>query len=428
MRVGFLLPGLEPSGGTAVVLDHARRLHATARFDVELLITGSEASLPPQLGDVPVFRVAEARGRSYDVAVATWWETAAALYDVTAPRRCVFLQSIEHRFYEEGDLFERIGAASILGLPVDFVAVASWMRDLVAELRPDATCEVVLNGIDKSIFAPRVRAPAGGPLRVLVEGQPSLWFKGVDDAVRAVRGMREPAHLTVVCLDPREGEGLDADRVVGGLSPAAMADLYAESDVLVKLARVEGLGLAPLEAFHVGVPCVLTPYTGHDEYARHGDNALIAGFDDGPGTTAALDALARDRDLLARLGDGAAATAADWPSAEASSQRLAGALEAIVGAEPPSEVTALAHLHRTLAFYAGVGRHRVGAGEWARLRVPELEASRDELLLSREECADLLQGAEEAIAQAEERIVEITSSRGYRAMATVRETLNRVRP
>src|SRR3712207_8479845 len=62
-----------------------------------------------------------------------------------------------------------------------FIAVARWMRDLVAELRPDAACEVVLNGIDKSVFSPRDHAPSIGPLRVLVEGQPSLWFKGVQD-------------------------------------------------------------------------------------------------------------------------------------------------------------------------------------------------------------------------------------------------------
>ena len=411
MRVGFLLPGLRPSGGMGVVLDHARRLQATGRFDAELIVTGGDDSLPAEISGVPVRGLDDAGSQAYDLAVATWWETAAALYDVAAARRCVLLQSIEHRFYEEGGLFERIGAASVLGLPVDFIAVAGWMRDLVAELRPDAACEVVLNGIDKSVFSPRSRPPAAGPLRVLVEGQPSLWFKGVQDAVRAVRGMHEPARLTVACLDPTQAAGLDADAVVGGLAPEGMAELYAETDVLVKLARVEGLGLAPLEAFHVGVPCVLTPYTGHEEYARHGENALLVGFDDGPGTSAALDRLARDRDLLLRLGEGALATASAWPSAEAASRSFADALEVIVEREPPSDAAALAHLHRTLAFHAGAGRHRVAAGDWARALLPELHASRDE-------CAELLAGAEA-------RLAAITGSRSYKARAAVRRVLDR---
>src|SRR5438477_10260 len=84
------------------------------------------------------------------------------------------------------------------------------------------------------------RRPSDGPLRVLVEGQPTLWFKGVQDAVAAVRAMSADARLTVVALDPESAGDLDADRVLGGLEPAEMATLYAEHDVLVKLSRFEG--------------------------------------------------------------------------------------------------------------------------------------------------------------------------------------------
>ena len=80
--------------------------------------------------------------------------------------------------------------------------------------------------------------------------------------------MREPVHTTLVALEPPAGD-LSVDSVVGGLGPAEMAALYRDSDVLLKLSRVEGLGLAPVEGFHSGLPCVVTPYTGHEEYARH---------------------------------------------------------------------------------------------------------------------------------------------------------------
>src|SRR5437764_152498 len=117
----------------------------------------------------------------------------------------------------------------------------------------------------------------------------------------AVPAMRADAQLTVVALDPEGAGALDADRVLGGLGPAEMAALYAEHDVLVKLSRFEGFGLAPVEAFHAGVPCVVTPYGGHNDYLLHGQNGLLVGFDDLPGTTEWLDRLAQDRGMLEGL-------------------------------------------------------------------------------------------------------------------------------
>ena len=194
MRVAFLVHDLSPSGGLATIRSHARRL-------VEL---GHEAELlgPGEDG--------RAQGE-YDWAVATWWETAARLWDVPARRRLVFLQSFEERFYGPDEPLERQGAAAVLDLPVDFVVVAGWMRDALAELRPDAGCVLVHNGIDKQAFQPRERAGRTGPLRVLVEGQPTLWFKGTADSLAATAAMTEPNHVTVAALDPGDTTGLRVD-------------------------------------------------------------------------------------------------------------------------------------------------------------------------------------------------------------------------
>jgi glycosyltransferase involved in cell wall biosynthesis len=258
---------------------------------------------------------------------------------VDARRRAVFLQNLEYRFYSDAEP-EQLGAFGVLDLPVDYLVIASHMRDLLARLRPDARVRLVPNGIDKDVFVP-AREAHEGPLRVLVEGQATLWFKGVRESVEAVRRMREPATVTVAVHDPAEAGDLGADRVVGGLGPAEMAALYAEHDVLLKLPRFEGLGLPPLEAFHVGVPCVVTPFTGSEDYVEHGVNALVVGFDDEPGTTAALDRLARDREELARLGEGALATAARWPSREDASAAFADALRDFVAEPPPPPEFAL---------------------------------------------------------------------------------------
>jgi O-antigen biosynthesis protein len=85
----------------------------------------------------------------------------------------------------------------------------------------------------------------------------------------------------------------------------------------------------PLEGFHKGATCVVTPVTGHDEYVVHGENGLVVDWDDPAGTARALDLLARDRALLHRLRCGALATARSWPSWEQQGQVMAAVLRAL---------------------------------------------------------------------------------------------------
>ena len=85
MRVCLLLPELRPSGGVALALAYARRLAARGT-EVEVLLTQAEP--PPAGGDLAARRIAEAHG-SYDVAIATWWQTAHSLWEVEARQRII---------------------------------------------------------------------------------------------------------------------------------------------------------------------------------------------------------------------------------------------------------------------------------------------------------------------------------------------------
>ncbi|HEX6651510.1 MAG TPA: glycosyltransferase family 4 protein [Thermoleophilaceae bacterium] len=395
MRVAFVLPGLGASGGVGVATQHARLMRDALGVDAELVVTeAGEGGVDP---GVPVRTLPEAREGRYDVAIGTWWETAAPALGLAAKRHALLLQSFEQRFYGREAPFERLSAEATLALPVDFVVVGEWMRELLAELRPGARCRVVPPGVDKRVFA-GARSGRDGPLRVLIEGQPTLPFKGVDEAVAAVRAMREPVRSTLVALDPERGPELAVDRVTGALDPDGMAALYREHDVLLKLSRVEGLGLAPVEGFHSGLPCVVTPYTGHAEYARHGENALVVGFDDQPGTAAALDRLARDGALLERLSEGALATAAGWPSAEDSSRALHEELTRMLEREQAAPDESL--LRRTVALGSGLGRAGFDRGRAATAEALDAaERLVRELSASRDDCSEMLEDARAELAR-----------------------------
>ncbi|MFL5780387.1 MAG: glycosyltransferase family 4 protein [Thermoleophilaceae bacterium] len=398
MKVAFLVGELGRSGGAATIRSYAHGLRERG-FEVDVLPVGA---LP-------------ANGDRYDVAIATWWPTAFHLWHVSADRRAVFLQSVESRFYEERHWFERLAAEEVLALPVSYVAVAHWMRELLDEIRPDADTHVVRGGVDKHVFV-RDHATREGPLRVLVEGQPSMWFKGVSEALAAVRAMREPAEVTVVAGEPGHAGELDA-RVVGGLDPDGMAGLYAEHDVIVKLSRVESLGLGPIEAAHAGTPAVVTPYTGHDEFVVHARNGLVVGFDDGPGTARALDALARDGELLARLSAGARESARAWPSPADAADGFAEALRAIAGERPaPDADASFAALALAARRRLELTREHVRQESWYRQAFDDATAHIGELNAA-------MRDLEAVVAEKDRQIDAIRSERAYRAAAAVRRFL-----
>lgn len=362
MKVCFLTNDLQLSGGVGVLVHHARQLHDYHGFEVWLVLVREQvdpAWAHEALQGLRVAHLEDARAERFDVAISTWWETAFSLFDLRADRYASFVQSLEDRFYHEDEV-ERIGAALVLDLPVAFVTEAAWIRDTLADLRPDAPCHLVRNGVEKAVFAPldAVPADAGGPLRILVEGYANVWFKGVNAAIAAVGDMAEPHVLTVVAPN-RDGLVADgADRVMGPVSQREMAELYGETDVLLKLSQVEGMYGPPLEGFHRGATCVTTEVTGSDEYIRHGENALLVDWDDRRGTARQLDLLARDRALLARLRAGALETARAWPDWERAGAEMAVALRAIRAAPAPdpyahagrllNDVRAALHTHRLL--------------------------------------------------------------------------------
>ena len=340
MNVAILLNDLQLSGGVGVAVHHARELATRHGHDVTLVLAREQEQAPWAFDGLAHLRVeglAEARAQRFDVALSTWWETAFQLFELQADRHVAFVQSLEDRFYPPGTP-ERSLAALVQGLPVATITEARWIAERFARLRPELPCRLVRNGIDKQVFASpeRLEVRRGAPLRIVVEGNPEVWFKGVRDAVEAVGRMREPRHLTVVTSAPHALERDVPDAVVGPLAQAEMARLYADSDVVLKLSRVEGMYGPPLEGFHMGATCVTTPVTGHEEYVEHGWNGLVVDWDDLAGTARALDLLARDRRLLHFLRGNALATARSWPSWEQAGTFMAAALHAIRTAPAPA--------------------------------------------------------------------------------------------
>lgn len=407
MRVCFVLQDLTLSGGVGVVVEHAYHLAEEHGFDVTLAVVEHHHGRwsYPRIDGVHVVTLEEAIASSFDVAVATWWRTAYRLFEVPAQRYAYFVQSLEDRFYRDDEV-DRIQAAVTHDLPLAFITEARWIAELLRELRPDAPCHYVRNGVAKDVFASpaEVEARTTGPLKILVEGHPELWFKAVPEALEATTLMCEPREVTLVSGVRQEARaGVAADRVIGPLSADEMAAVYAESDVVLKLSRVEGMFGPPLEGFHMGATCVVSPVTGHDEYVVHGWNGVVTAWDDPKGTARWLDLLARDRHLLHRLRWNARKTAEGWPSWSQSSAFMAAALRDIAGRAAPEP--------------------RGGAHQMVGDVLAASERLRNERIMLEHLVRECDRRAQAELEQSEARYAALTRTRAYRVGVLLRERI-----
>jgi len=206
-----------------------------------------------------------------------------------------------------------------------WVFVSRWLAERVGRSGlPMAPAGIAHAGLDLE------RLPFRGPPgrwggRLIYAGRLSA-LKGVDVALRALA--RLPGMRLTICGhgSPRaeaDLRGLAADLGIAGrvdLRPPVpfreMAGLYAHHDaVLFPSVWPEPWGLVPLEAMAVGTPVVATGTGGSAEYLRAGANALLAAPGDAEALARAVEELAANGALRARLAAGGRRTAEEHPAA-----------------------------------------------------------------------------------------------------------------
>jgi glycosyltransferase involved in cell wall biosynthesis len=340
LKVAFVIGSADISGGSLVIFQHALFLQ---QHGVEVTIIPILGRAKPAHGwhaalrRVPFVTPDEAQREMFDLVIATWWPTVYELPRLRFRHAAYFVQSIESRFSADSPHPDAAALAELtytFGLPV--ITIATWLQVFLA-FEHEAPSFLVLNGIDKSVFradGPALAPREPGSLRVLVEGSLDTAMKGVPEAIEAARagGAAEVWLLTPSDVSRVEG----ADRVISRIPVQQTGEVYRSCDVLVKLSRVEGMFGPPLEMFHCGGTAVCYDVTGADEYVEDGVNGLVVPMDDGDAAAAAVRRLVRDPSLLARLGDGAAATAGRWPNWDESSARFLATVRAIAK-QPPRD-------------------------------------------------------------------------------------------
>lgn len=310
MRVTFLLPGPNMSGGIKVVAIYARMLGnrghnvvlvspppkpVPLRSKLRLLIKGQGWPSPltcpnshldhlgldyrvldqwrvPTDDDVP----------DGDVVVATWWETAEWVNNLSDSKgaKVYFVQHHETVFFtHQPD--ER--ARATYRLPMHKIVIARWLQDLMREMYDDAAVDLVPNSVDLAQFH---AAPRGRQTRPTVGFlYHDAHFKGVDITLSAVSRLKMLyPNLRAICFGsvfPSKDLPLEGWIEFHHL-PAqdTIKDLYAQCDVWITASRSEGFNLPAMEAMACRTPVVATRTGWPEEAVVTGKNGVLVDIDD----------------------------------------------------------------------------------------------------------------------------------------------------
>ena len=196
----------------------------------------------------------------------------------------------------------------------------STKDDLVARGIPAERIEVIYPGIDAVWYRPDPQVSRAAQATFLYVGRLKR-YKGMDIALRALalaRSRGVGAELEIV------GEGDDRPRLEAlarrlGLEPAVRFLGYVSEEEKRRRLRAawavvfpspkEGWGISNVEAAACGTPALASDSPGLRETVRHGETGFLVPHGDVPALAERMSALARDRQLVERLGSAARAFA-----------------------------------------------------------------------------------------------------------------------
>jgi glycosyltransferase involved in cell wall biosynthesis len=260
-----------------------------------------------------------------DAVVATAWQTAPVA--AAAAARCgsgfYLVQHYESLYHGDPATVD-----ATYRLPLTPIVISTWLRDVLRE-RFGRDAEVLVTPVDRVLFHRVPVSVATSRPRVLMLHHDYAW-KGVADGLAAVARVkaRVPGLWLVGFGVKPPRAALPYDEFHVNPPQERLAALYSGCDIYLCPSWDEGLGMPPMEAMACGAALATYDNGGCRDYAVDGETALVAPRRDVGALAEALQRLAADPALRARLaaaGQARVTTAFDWDRAV---QRLEGWLAA----------------------------------------------------------------------------------------------------
>ncbi len=327
LKVTYVLPTLNVSGGVISVIQLVNEL---ILLDVEARIA-TLAEYPEIYNRKFYFRPLVYKNKAElikkfpesHIAVATHWTTAPWVAEIVRKGRAgtglYFIQDYESWFFPESDRRARQKVVDTYKLISSKIVKSRWLQEMLAGHGYHA--EKIPLGMDLATYYPR-DVPGGpsekSPPAVVAMARPRTPRRGFPDLIKALDMVRQAIPAVSIHLF---GEDLSSysqhipfpfidEKVI--VDAHRMAALYSAGDVFVDASVFQGFGRPALEAMACGTACVLTGVGGVTEYARDGENCLLAPPEQPGEIAGAIIKILQDTSIKQKLVKGGLETVRDY--------------------------------------------------------------------------------------------------------------------
>lgn len=302
MKITFVLPTASLSGGSRVISVYAEKLQQlghdvflifqplkriTIRQQIKSLLKNrkliSQKKPASFFTDLKVSQKVIERQRPVtntdvpdaDVVIATWWETAEWVANLSEAKgaKVYFVQHHETHDYLP---IERVEATYVL--PLHKIVIAKWLVKLMNSKYKDNNVSYVPNSVNLEQFS----SPSRSKQSISTVGMmySSIYWKGSDIIIKAfILAARSFPHLRLIAFGkkyPSAKLPLPANAEFIYQPPQEqIKDIYSQCDAWLFGSRSEGFGLPILEAMACRTPVIATPAGAAPELIASSGGILV---------------------------------------------------------------------------------------------------------------------------------------------------------
>ncbi len=301
MKITFVLPHAGLAGGIRVVAIYAERLQKRGH-DVFVVSISNKPNLYHQLRsllkvqglisvpnnqpshfdnvDVPHkvvehYPITDADVPDADVVVATWWQTAEWVANLSE------VKGAKAYFIQHHEVFDYVPKEKVKAtylLPLHKITISNWLVELAKTHYGDNNVSLVPNSVDTELFYVSPRGKQAIPTIGMLYCE--TYWKGCDISLKAFSLAAEKIpNLRLVAFgtsDPKPDLPLPPNTEYVRQPPQnTIKDLYAKCDAWLFGSRAEGFGLPILEAMACRTPVIGTPAGAAPELLADGAGVLV---------------------------------------------------------------------------------------------------------------------------------------------------------
>jgi glycosyltransferase involved in cell wall biosynthesis len=252
-----------------------------------------------------------------DIVIATWWETAEWV-KALSPTKGAKVYFIQHHEVFPYLPVDRCHAT--YRLPLHKIVVARWLKEVMSAQYGDNVVDLVPNSVDQAQFFAPLRGKQAVPTVGFVYSADPV--KGFDILRAALGDLRERVRALRLISFGAERPMTELALPKGTeffFSPPQdqIRNHYALCDVWVGSSRSEGFYLPAMEAMACRTPVVATRTGWPEEAIKTGWNGVLVNVEDWEGLARGIEwVLSRDEDEWKNLSSNAFATATSgsWES------------------------------------------------------------------------------------------------------------------